>query len=503
MTSPSPSRIPDAPARAPLPPPSGPFPMALVLGLLAYTAVLFAVRLLGPANLTDNDQERPASYVLDAVRNGHWIVQYDWTGDITSKPPAYTWLAAGITALLGGPSLFALYLPCALAMFGAAALIAREAARAFDTRTALWAGLFVLANPLAAKLVALARTDPLFTLTVTWTAVLAWRAWRQGHGWTWAWFAAACATLTKGPLGCVLGFVGLTSWFWERRHRSGTGTLPGRGHLAGLALWVGLCFGWFYLAWLTAGDALVRKMLGAELVRHAVGEPGTLPGAGLVLAPAYYLGRFLPWSVISLVGLVWAIVRPESSDAARGLQRFCAAWLVGGLAVFGLASHQRGDLIAPLLPAGALLAAVPAARWTARWSWRTTLATAVGVALVMAFVAQFEHTRRNREVFDLTRQLAEAPGELVRQGKEPALLRHADAPYALQFFLGTMHPALDWDAAALHLRASPRHSLAVSRLADLEARLGPDAPRLRTLVAWPPTAPHQGRIVALDPPPNP
>ena len=39
-------------------------------------------------------------------------------------------------------------------------------------------------------------------------------------------------------------------------------------------------------------------------------------------------------------------------------QRFSAAWLVIGLVTFGLASHQRGDLVAPLMPAGAMLAAL-------------------------------------------------------------------------------------------------------------------------------------------------
>ncbi|MBL9128532.1 MAG: glycosyltransferase family 39 protein, partial [Verrucomicrobiales bacterium] len=219
----------------------------ILIGLLGYALVLFAVRCLGPSNLTDNDQERPASYVLDAVVNGHWIVQYDWTGDITSKPPAYTWLAGAITAATGGPSLWALYLPCALAMFGAAALIAREAARAFGARTALWTGLFALANPLSAKLVALARTDPLFTFAVTWTAVLAFRAWRKGRGWEWAWFAAALATLTKGPLGLVLGFAGTLAWLRERR--PGAPTPFGRGHLAGVAVWLALGLGWFALAW--------------------------------------------------------------------------------------------------------------------------------------------------------------------------------------------------------------------------------------------------------------
>ncbi len=487
-TAGDPPRSPAASARA--------IPVRILVGLLVYTAVLFALRLGGPSNLTDNDQERPASYVLDALVNGNWVVQRDWTGDITSKPPAYTWLAALTSLVSGGPSLAALYLPCALALFGSAALIAWEAFRHLGPRAALLSGVFLLANPLSAKLVALARTDPLFTFTVTLTAVLAFRAWKAGSGWTGAWLAAALATLTKGPLGLFLGFAGLLAWFWERRR--GARSPLGRGHSTGFLLWVLICGGWFFLAWMSAGDALVRKMLGAELVQHALGEPGTLPGTGLVLAPAYYLSRFIPWSLLSLAGLWMAFRRPESDNTARQLQRFAASWLIVGLVVFGLAGHQRGDLIAPLMPAGALLAAIPTARWTAAWTWPRLAATCALVALAIGVAAQIQHTGRNAHVFRETAALSRVPADFVRNGGNPDTLRHTDSPYALQFFFGTMHPALSWEDAARHLRAVPGSSVAVADRAALERVLGSEASRLRRLVTWPSDAPQLGEIVVLD-----
>lgn len=469
----------------------------ILVGLFLGTVFLFALRLLGPSNLTDNDQERPASYVLDALRNGHWMVQTDWTGDITSKPPAYTWLAALVSWVLGGQSLFALYLPCALALFGSAALIAHASYRAIGSRVALWSGVFLLANPLTAKLVALARTDPLFTFSVTLTAMLTFRAWQRGRGWPWAWLAGAFATLTKGPLGLVLGFAGLAAWFWERRR--GSPSPMGRGHVSGLILWCVVCLGWFWLAWRSAGDPLLKKMLGAELVQHALGEPGTLPGSGLVLAPAYYLSRFLPWSLLSLVGLGLAVRRPESNDTARQLQRFAAAWLILGLTIFGLAGHQRGDLIAPLMPAGALLAAIPVARWTATWKAKSLGLSAMALCLAIGLGSQYQHTHKNVDVFRETQGLSALAKHFTRSGESIALLRHADAPYALQFFLGTMQLTLPVDAAARHLRDSPRNSVAIAHRAALDRELGPDAARVRVIAAWPESAPHQFQIVALDP----
>ncbi|MGE3309054.1 MAG: ArnT family glycosyltransferase, partial [Limisphaerales bacterium] len=472
------------------------FFLRLLAGLLVYTAFLFALRLGGPPNLTDNDQERPASYVLDALVHGQWIVQRDWTGDITSKPPAYTWLAALASLLLGGPSLGALYLPCALALFGTAALVAWIASRYLGHRAALISCAFLLANPLSAKLVALARTDPLFTFTVTLTAVLAFQAWKTGSGWTLAWLAAAFATLTKGPLGLVLGFAGLFAWFWERRQ--GARSPFARGHVPGFLLWIALCGGWFGLAWLSAGDALVRKMLGAELVQHALGEPGAFPGTGLVLAPAYFLSRFIPWSLLSVAGLWMAIQRPESDPSSRQLQRFAASWLVVGLAVFGLAGHQRGDLIAPLMPAGALLAAIPAARWTAAWTWPRLVATCALVALAIGCGAQFQHTHRNTPIFQESTALSVLPSHFIRLGGNPGRLRPTDSPYALQFHFGTHHPPLSWEAAARHLRESPENSVAVVDRPALEQALGPDALRLRPLVSWPSAQGATGEVVRLE-----
>src|ERR1035437_4176789 len=57
------------------------------LGLVVLT--MFVIRLKGPPDLMDNDQERPAAYVIVLLQNGNWLCQRDATGDITSKPPLY------------------------------------------------------------------------------------------------------------------------------------------------------------------------------------------------------------------------------------------------------------------------------------------------------------------------------------------------------------------------------------------------------------------------------
>ncbi|NQU44838.1 glycosyltransferase family 39 protein, partial [bacterium] len=94
-----------------------------VLFLIAAWAAFFALRMSGPSDLMDNDQERPAAYMMDCARTGHWASQRDASGEVMSKPPLYTWLAAGVTLIIGRASLWGLYIPTGLAVLATVLLI--------------------------------------------------------------------------------------------------------------------------------------------------------------------------------------------------------------------------------------------------------------------------------------------------------------------------------------------------------------------------------------------
>jgi hypothetical protein len=183
----------------------------------AIAACIFAIRMMAPPNLLDQDQERPASYVLDVIKNGNWLCQRDWTGDITSKPPLYTWLCAIATQPFGRINLFALYLPGALAGFGIAWLLFHFGRVSFGARSALFGALMSMLTSAGFKEFGLARTDGVFAFMVTGAALLAFKAWMTGRGWTWFWLMTAAATLTKGPLGLVLPAGGLLACVWEKK----------------------------------------------------------------------------------------------------------------------------------------------------------------------------------------------------------------------------------------------------------------------------------------------
>ena len=459
----------------------------VALLITALTVALFAIRITGPSDLMDKDQERPAAYVLDAVRNGNWICQRDWLGAVTSKPPLYTWLAALASLPTGRVSLVTLMLPAALATLGASLLVLGVGWTFFDRRAGLLAALTYLLSFVAMKQVALARTDGLFSFTVALVAMLAFRAWSTGR-WTWFWLAAAAATLTKGPLGVVLGAAGLTARWWEAR--SGA-TLRLRGnHVAGVVLFLVITAGWFGLAYRQVGHELVDQMLGSELVGHVVGDnKGAGPLANCYKPLLYFLARFAPWSVVACVGLVRVVRRPAAAEPERRLERFLFCWCVVGLLLFSVGAHQRGDLIFPLVPAAALLAGRELARWVRPVGAR---AFGCGVVVVMAGGLGIDwhncHVQARQETCtQQTEGMRVLADQIRQQAGESLPLTHVDDPFALQFFLNTMQTAVPVERAAKLLQGDAPAFVAVRNLPALKNQMAGDDSRLQVLARWPST----------------
>jgi len=483
-----------------------------LLLLLLVTLALFVVRVSGPSNLMDNDQERPASYVMDAVLHGHWWCQTDWTGDIMSKPPLFTWIGALATWPVGHANLVSLYFPCLVALSLTVVLIFRFGRDSFGWAAGFLAGLMYLAAPSGVKHIALARTDALFAATIALTALMGYRAWTTGRGWPWFWFAAALATLTKGPLGVLLAATGFLAVLWDKwaeRRAGPAGTrftaapiqngttlkssLP--GHVVGIGVFFLITVGWFWLAYQQSGQPFIDKVIGKELVGHMVSaEHGTF-GIGFVKAPLYWLSRFLPWSLLAIVGL-WRVLRQPGADAAeRRFERFLFCWIVGGLLLFSLAKHQRGDLPLPLYAPAALLAGREVARWLKHWERRTLIQrslAAVGVALGLYTIylhTGFAHTWEVRQ----SESLESFAKELARDPSLPPLL-HVDSPYALQFHLNTMDRSVSFDDAAAALKSGESCGGAVRDVSRLRERVG-DTVRLYEIGSCP--ASREGERVTL------
>ena len=433
-------------------------------------ATLAALRLSGPPDLMNFAQQPPAAYTLDILHNGHWICQCDDKGEITSKPPLYTWLAALTAQMFERPNRFSLSFPAIASTALLSILVFEVGRRRFGWAAGWLAVTTYITTPTAAKQVALVRTDALFALMVALTALAAWQAWTTGRGWTWFWLAAAGATLTKGPLGLLLGAAGLGAVFWEKR--TGHPTSLRGSHWTGVVVYLGLTVGWFALAWWQMGRPLIDKMFGQELVGNAIYAHDTtvFPGRWFYKPPLYFLAQFAPWSVIACVDF-WRIWRwPAADDTERRLERFLFCWIWVGMIPFCLGASQRNDHLMPLMPAVAVLVG----REMALWRWlkaRRRVIALVAVSILLGFMAGAFYqwaTSQDNPYVSRTKQVQAMARWLEMAGAADLPLSHVDSPFALQFYLNTMRPTVSFERAAKMLAGDATVFVAVHDLARLK-----------------------------------
>lgn len=479
------------------PPPYHAFSRWAVAFLVAAWALFLAIRMTAPPHLMDDDQERPAAYVLDCLDNGRWASQRDQTGDVMSKPPLYTWLAAA-TMVVTGRNLWGLYIPTALAVLAVCLAVFFVGRRFFGERTAFWAALTYLLTATTFKQLALARTDPLFTCTIVLGAFTAFHAWRHNpRYWSLFWIIAAFSTLTKGPLGLLFMAMGLLACFWERGEKRSP--FPWMPQALGVLLFFAITGLWFLAAWATDGQDLINKILLKELVGHAVASQDKTPWWSFITPPLYYLARFAPWSFVALPAFARVLRKPSEDKHTRAFERFLFCWFAGGLSVLMLASHKRADLLFPLYPVAALFAGRQIARLPGPRKWgegRTALAVVLAGAALLgayAFIIRGQDIKIQKTV--AARQMAR---DLKAGFGDAPELTFLDAPYALQFFMGIFrpNPTLE-EVAALLAGEEPAYVVVKKDKRIKEMHLPPE--KRQVLGEWPDAKNHWWRLYANCP----
>lgn len=407
--------------------------------VLLFSGALFTITLTGLPQFMDNEW-RLSAYVLDILQNGRFFCPTDANGDVISKPPMLAWLAALGAALTGGVNAFALYWPTAAATAATTTLLFVYGRKYFGWRAGLFGAIAYAVSYVGLSQMSMPRYDGLLALPVTAAALAAFSAWQTGRGWIWFWFFAALGTLVKGPIAVLLPAFGLLAHFWERRSQPLQKRVAG-SQVPGILLFFVITGGWFALAYLEMGKPLLDKMLGRELVAHAV-EKTSGPLSGIAEPTKAFLGIYAPWSVVALAGF-WRIVRSPSSDAVqRQLERFLFLWFVLGLIMFSVAAHQRGRLIYPLIPAAALVAGLQLSRWTTRLRSRTLLVASGSLAVVFlagSFLYAHVLVANNRRVQETLAMKALAE-RLERAGPGEVPLTYVRSPISLQVWLNTRRP---------------------------------------------------------------
>ncbi len=481
--------------------PSAPWRWLAGTVVLAWLA-LWLVRATAPSDLLDNSQDRQAGYVQDLLCNGNLSCQMDQDGVLCTKPPLYNWLAGLGSLPWGRTTEFGLQLPGGLAVLACALMLWFTGRRRFGAWAGLFAALMLLASPGGLRWIHLARTDGLYMLLVAGAAAAAFRAWTgAGRGWIWFWLLAALATLTKGPQGLAPVAAALAACAWAER-REAAERLPSNGWrwCPGLLVFVALCGGWLAWAWADFGSEVPRRMLGQELVGHALDSKGRgHPLWQTFYQPALFLAqRFAPWILLTALGLWRVFWHPAAEPGERRFERFLAWYLLSGLLMFSLASHKREDLLSILAPAAAWLAGREAALWLGRLHWRprpVLSVVAAGWLILTAaclwyyhFSGAWNHKKEIGQTQALRAMAAEFEARFGRgcevlYVKEGTVLMRGSQ--AFQFFLGTMRRGISTEEAVRKFAGPEPVLAAVGDAAAFRAAVAAAGGKCYDIVPWP------------------
>ncbi|MHC4108601.1 MAG: ArnT family glycosyltransferase [Planctomycetota bacterium] len=362
------------------------------------TALVWALaaRVLGPSDAWDQRQPATMAYTTDILVNGNWILPREHGERRATKPPLYNWLAVPAVKLAGFSSELAHKVPSVIALclcWLTVVLVGRKLDADHGAAVGALGGLFVAANYLCFKLGYLARPDMVLTLWLLlgWlaaTVLLAQQPSAISHQPSEAtppvpgaslsakrwlafafWVCAAAAALTKGPAVLpLLVYAVLAARLIGGRWRA----------VHALQWWWGaplsllIVGAWIYAAWRIDARHVQTVLWSHEIVGRitGLGPEGTGRGpAGMLTTAhymiAYYLVRFVPWSVLSIAAM-FALWRREHPGAPRRWRTLSASgvilhgaalFVLVTIALYSFSAGKRADYIAAALPPGALLAA--------------------------------------------------------------------------------------------------------------------------------------------------
>lgn len=345
-------------------------------------------------------EPREGLVVRRMVEEGDWILpkrssEHGWT--IASKPPFFHWLGAVTASAMGETSEVAVRLPSVL--LGAATVIAVWAVGGtLLPGIAAFAGAVVLATTFEwVRAVSSARVDGTLAALMTFALLFFYRGIMRGglsrSEALAAYACAACATLTKGPVGFVLpGLVVLVALLALRR----LALVPRLRPFLGAAVIIVVAGGWYFAAWYLGGESFFRKHVLKENVFRFLGASALK--SGHEHAFYYYLptlaAGFLPWTPFLLAAVVAAVRDPAARRDPATV--FLLVWVTVVFVFYSAASAKRSVYLLALYPAAALLtgcwwerlcAAAAAPRWLRSRTTRVVVAvTCAAVVLPLALV---------------------------------------------------------------------------------------------------------------------
>ena len=336
----------------------GPAPSrtALALLLVLLCCFLFFYRLYS-RDLWSPDEPRYAQVAREMLARSDWVVPH-LNGEIyTQKPMMFFWLTGLGGKLLGDVTPLAVRLPSALAATVIVLVLFLWGTRYWGAGRS-WIAAAVLATSVQFLWVGrCGQMDLVFAAFVFLALVGGFETLkgRAAAGYRVLFYAGmAGATLTKGPLGLLLCWLGPLVYSAARREwRPLRFFKPLWGMLAVAAV----VLSWYVPAVVSTQGAYGGwDILWKQTYRRAVqgySHPNWI-GYFLYDFPAI----FLPWSL--WLPAAWHLLRKESGKMSNALlgrtdaDRYLAGFFYAGFVLFSLSTEKRGNYLLPLFPAAAV-----------------------------------------------------------------------------------------------------------------------------------------------------
>jgi len=328
--------------------------------LLLLVVLSLTGRMLSFSDLYDNAQPGPIAHMIDITEHGRWQMQREPSGQLATKPPLYPWLGALAVMVTRQTDEWVFKLPVILAFLAATWLVYDLGCRSLGRDVGLLAAVFWVANYHCFKLMYTARTD---MIVGAWMIAGLWAVQVQRETWTRNnaeaksplgliaifWLSIGLGLLTKGPPAAIP-----LAWLLIAIYADGAWKkCRPAWQLSGLLLAAGIMLAWL----LPAIDAHPQWLtnINREVIERTTGTgSGAHRHTPAMAIPAYFLGRFAPWSVLCVLALIYFRGWPIEF---RNKVRWAIGWTALVLIIFMIPRGKRADYIVPAYAGGAVLAA--------------------------------------------------------------------------------------------------------------------------------------------------
>lgn len=321
--------------------------LPLVIIFVVCAALFFLG--LGKRGLWSPDETRYAVVAKEIVDSGDWVTLRR-NGEIyAQKPPAFFWLIAIFSILLGKFSEFSIRLPSALAATGGAVITFLLAKKLFNEKIALFSSLILIASPAYLGAAQWVILDPLLTFFAISAIYLLYSGLNRQDirliTYLSAFASMALGTLTKGPVGFILPLLVIILYAsFIKNIRS----LFTREFAFGLIIFILIVFAWLVPACVRGGEAYTKELLLNQIF-------GRFVKAFDHKEPFYFYFvrfplEFLPWTVFMPAAVMFLIKNKMGENTIK----LIFIWFISIFLFFTLSKSKNDLYILPLYPAAAM-----------------------------------------------------------------------------------------------------------------------------------------------------